>query len=127
MSPEEILSIAREAMKNHDLEKAPEAFKLLEQAEAMGSAEASYAIGTWYLHGIYLKKNMRKAIQLLREAAKADIAEAAFDLAICYERGEGVRKSELKALTLLMRGFALGDLGSGQGLKENLVSTILEI
>jgi uncharacterized protein len=57
---------------------------------------------------------------LLRKAAKADIAEAAFDLAICYERGEGVRKSELKAMALLMRGFALGDLESGQELERLL-------
>jgi uncharacterized protein len=115
-----MLAAVSELMADHDLAKAPEAYELLLKAESAGCAEASYAIGTWYLFGFYLKKNVRKAVQLFRKAAKEEVAAAAFDLAVCYEQGQGVRRSELKAISLMMRAFALGDLSAGQEVERLL-------
>lgn len=100
---------ALKLMHDHDLENAPRAYALLEQAREQGDYRATYAIGTWYLHGFYFGKNVRKGITMIAEAAEHDVSNAAFDLAYAYETGTARKINEKKALCYYMRAFLLGD------------------
>jgi TPR repeat protein len=85
------------------------ALSLLQLAVEQGDVNAMYALGTWYLHGKIVKKNVAKAIRLIRRAAEANVAQASFDLAVCYELGDGVRKSMSQAAKFFFRSFLFGD------------------
>ena len=100
---------ARKLMANHDLAQAPKAYELLRSEMERGGQEARYAIGTWHLHGFYLKKNVRKGVALIAEAADNGVADAAFDMGVSYELGVGRKADENKALCYFMRAFLLGD------------------
>jgi TPR repeat protein len=82
---------------------------LLEKRHAGGDCRATYAIATWYFHGRFYRRNLRRAIRLHRIAIKARNADAAYDLAVSYERGTGVRQNLRKALALYMTAALLGD------------------
>ncbi len=86
-----------------------QAYAHLLDAMKDGDYRAHYAIGTWYLHGRHVAKNLVKAARLLKNAADNDIAEAAFDLAVCYENGQGVKKNKTKAVAMYLRAMRLGD------------------
>jgi uncharacterized protein len=85
-------------------------FELLQQASKAGSGEATYAIGTWYLHGKYVDTNLKKAIVFLRRASRAGFPAACFDLALCYEQGVAVEKDLSKAFELYMEAALRGDV-----------------
>jgi uncharacterized protein len=99
---------ARQLMAGHEVSKAPKAYALLEKAMDKGDYRAAYAIGTWYLHGFYLKKDVKRGVSLIAQAADNGIADAAFDLAVCYELGTGRKINSNKALCYYMRSFLLG-------------------
>lgn len=82
----------------------------LRQAVELGHPMAHYALGTWYLHGVAVRKNYKKAVKLLQKAAQSGITNAKYDLAICYEKGEGIEKSEKKAFKLFLSAAQDGDL-----------------
>jgi TPR repeat protein len=92
--------------KNPDNNKV---LSLLTKSLEEGNPKSAYALGTWYLHGYHVKKNLRKAIQLLRKAARENISEALFDLAVCYEKGAGVKKNEKLALEHYLCAALHGD------------------
>jgi TPR repeat protein len=48
-----------------------EALRWLREASDAGHHGAEYALATWYLHGVALRKNFRLAVSLLKEAARA--------------------------------------------------------
>src|SRR4051812_48929903 len=85
------------------------AVKLMEESHNLGFAKASYAIGTWYLHGVHYKKNLKKGIQYIKIAVKENIPEALFDLAVSYESGLGITKNEKKAFEYYLRAALKGD------------------
>ena len=89
-----------------DLEKT---FNLLNESLKSGNPEAAYALGTWYLHGKFVKKNIKKAVSLLRQAAKHNIKDALYDLAVCYEDGVGVKKNFRLAMECFLRAALRGD------------------
>lgn len=66
------------------------AFALLTQADAAGDARATYALGTWYLHGRspIVEPDRGKAISLLQAAANAGVPDALYDVGVWYEKGE---------------------------------------
>jgi len=109
--------------------KYDEAFELLEQADKKNNPVASYALGTWYLHGTYVEKDLRKAIYYLNKASHGEVKEAFYDLAVCYEKGVGVKKNLQKAFENYLTASYLGDKDSlyeivrclyyGIGVKEN--------
>ena len=101
-------------MADHDLARALKVYELLRLEMNSGNHEAQYAIGTWYLHGFFLKKNIRKGISLIAEAADNGVADAAFDMGVSYELGAGRKVNEKKALCYFMRAFLLGDPGARQ-------------
>jgi TPR repeat protein len=86
------------------------AYELLSAAAEDGDAFSKYALGTWYLHGFFVKRNLRNAIKLIREAAERNISSAAFDLAVCYELGIGIRKNIEEASRYYLRAFLFGDV-----------------
>jgi hypothetical protein len=92
--------------KNADVKKV---FLFLEKSLKTGSSQAAYALGTWYLHGKHVKKNMTMALKLLRQAADGNVAEAFFDLAICYEKGIGVKKNIRLAMEYYLKASLYGD------------------
>lgn len=99
--------IAKRLMQNpKNVEAAYE--KLLVAMES-GDFRAHYAIGTWYLHGHFFKKSVKKGISFIRKAADNGVAEAAFDLAVSYERGIGVVENSEIAASYYLRAFRCGD------------------
>ena len=104
-----LLEKAKLLAKNNDLTKA---FDSLLAAEAKGSAEASYAIGTWYLFGKHVKKDAHRAFQYFTKAGEKGNPNALFNLAICYEKGTGVNKNLQKAFKYYLEAYNHGDLKS---------------
>lgn len=98
--------------KSPNLEKA---FIWLQKAEKNDDPEAIYALGTWYLHGRFVKKNPATAIQYFLRASQNDYKEAFFDLAICYEKGIGVKKNLKKSFECYLQAALIGDI---QGIYE---------
>ena len=82
---------------------------LLVQSLEQGNPKAAYALGTWYLHGENVPRNLRKGIGLLRQAAKANVPDALYDLPICYEKGVGVPENPRMAFELYLRAALYGD------------------
>jgi TPR repeat protein len=81
----------------------------LQIAADKGDPRAHYALGTWYLHGRFFKKNLRKAIAFIRYAAEREIPDALFDLAVCYEKGVGVPRKQNMAMELYLRAALAGE------------------
>lgn len=94
------------ARKNPDVTKVS---GLLSTALGNGDYRAAYALGTWYLHGRYFKRNMKKAFHYLRLAAKYDVPDALYDLAVCYEKGAGTAVNLKKSAQLYLRAALLGE------------------
>jgi TPR repeat protein len=91
--------------------QTPKSLNLLNELHCQGDLRATYAIGTWYLHGSAVTpRNIVKALKMIRAAAKGGVADAAFDLAICYEKGAGVQKSLMRAFEWYVRAALLGDM-----------------
>lgn len=92
--------------------KAPDkakAFKYLQRAFELKDASAAYALATWYLHGIYVKKDLKRGVKFLRQAISTEyIPEAFYDLAISYEKGLGIKKDEKKAYDLYLNAAIWG-------------------
>jgi TPR repeat protein len=82
---------------------------LVTALEKEGDPRAAYAIATWYLSGLHVKKDCKKAVELLTIAANFDIPDACFDLAICFEKGNGVIKNLEKSFYYYMKGALAGD------------------
>gem|GEM_PF-539686 len=89
--------------------KYAEAFDLLKEAARENIPMASYALGTWYLHGRYVEKDLKKGFQYLTKASKGDVGDAFFDLGVCYEKGLGTEKNLGKAFECYVRAANLGD------------------
>jgi uncharacterized protein len=87
---------------------------LLRSGIEAGSAEAMYALGTWYYFGKppVVRKNRASAIKLIERAALANIPDALFDLAIFYEKGEGVVPDPKHAFKLYLRAAIRGQVQS---------------
>jgi TPR repeat protein len=83
--------------------------ELLKKSIAKGNPRATYALGTWYLHGKYIEQDLKKAIDLITKASKNNVPEACFDLAVCYEKGKGIRQNEQKAFEYYLKAALYGD------------------
>ena len=89
-----------------DLKKV---FGLLEKSAQQNNHEALYALGTWYLHGRFVKKNIFLAVKYFTKSIEGDNRNAYYDLALCYEKGEGVKKNYKKAFAFYLKAALLGD------------------
>jgi uncharacterized protein len=87
------------------------AFEMLESAHSEGDPNATYAIGTWYLHGKppAVERNTKKGTDLIREAADAGVANACFDCAVSLEKGISAEKNSRAAFLYFLKAALLGD------------------
>jgi TPR repeat protein len=83
----------------------------LQRAYKAGSADATYALATWYLFGQepYIKQDIKHGNDMLRMAAAAGHGDALYDLGASYEMGVGLRKNTKKAFELYVRAALRGD------------------
>ena len=105
-----------------------EKLNCFEKSAALGNADALASIGTMYLNGYGVKKDVNKARELLQKAVDAGSALALGALGVMYESGTGVEKNYAKALKYFQRAADKGDeqamanLGrmylSGKGVKK---------
>jgi hypothetical protein len=80
-----------------------------EQLEA-GSPLATYAVGTWYLHGANgYPKEPERAAKLIASAADQFVTDAVCDIAFSLEKGIGVEKDFEEALAHYLVAAILGD------------------
>ena len=85
------------------------AFDLLKLSAESNNYEALYAIGTWYLHGRYVKKNAATAVSYFLESIKGNNSNAFYDLALCYEKGVGAKRNVKRAFECYLNAALLGD------------------
>jgi TPR repeat protein len=78
-------------------------FGLLTKANEAGDSRATYAIGTWYLFGKYVEKDLKKGYQYIKVAAEKNNPDALYDLAVFYEKGVVVRKNCKTAFKLYLK------------------------
>lgn len=86
-----------------------EAAQLLERASQFNNPEAIYALGTWYFHGKYFKRDRVKGFRLMLQAADLFHPNACYDVAASFELGSGIEKNLKKAFIYYMRAMILGD------------------
>ena len=70
-----------------DLGDQEKARGLREAAARKGDDRAVYALRSWYLHGVHVKRDMKKAKALLQKAATLGNGDAVYELAVGLERG----------------------------------------
>jgi uncharacterized protein len=85
------------------------AFELLTKASKKGNSEALYAIGTWYLHGTFVKKAPKLAVDYFLKSIGGNHCNAYYDLAVCYEEGVGIKKDYKRAFECYLNAALLGD------------------
>lgn len=85
------------------------AFELLNKSAEYKNPKAYYALGTWYLHGTYVKKDIPKAIDYLMKSAEGKYPDAFYDLGVCYETGIGVEKDLDKAFESYLQASIRGE------------------
>jgi len=88
---------------------------LLRQAAALGSADAIFALGTWYFFGDPFERSVKKALTYYRKAAKLGSVNACLELGKIYQTGEIVAKNHHKTIEYYVMALALG---SGQAYYE---------
>ena len=100
------LALHENSKRNPDFKKM---YDFFEKSYKQGNIKAAYALGTWYLHGYHVKKNLKKAIKLIKNAANANVSEALYDLAVSYEIGKGSKKSSRLAFEYYLKSALYGD------------------
>ena len=106
------------------------AFELLNKSANARNAEALYAIGTWYLHGRFVKQAPGLAVDYFLKSIQENYAPAYYDLAVCYEKGVGSKKNPKRAFECYLNAALFGEKQSlyevgrcfyyGIGISKNL-------
>ena len=109
LKPQEMYERALRLAEDDREAHANEVVLLLEGAANAGHAKAAHALATWYIHGIGVRKNFKKAVALETVAARSGITEALYNLAFAYETGRGTKKDEAKAFQLYREAARDGD------------------
>ena len=86
-----------------------EAFPILEQASALGSAEAMYILGEFHTEGKHIEKNLSKALEYYNKASEKKYPKALYKLGMFYLKGEIVDKDLVKAEKLIEESARYGD------------------
>lgn len=88
-------------------------FFMYKELSSLGTPAALCRLGTWYLEGIYVQKNIRKAFEYFERAAdlrSANYAEAQYQLGMLYEAGIGCEINLEKAKTLYKQAGEQGHI-----------------
>lgn len=114
---------------NGDFEAAANEFIPLAKR---GDHRAMYALGSMYVAGQGVEKDLKKAFDLFKEAAQNGRADAMHKLGIMYEEGVGTKQNIKKAIRYYQKSAKLGyPLGqyqfglmymNGKGVKSNPVN-----
>jgi TPR repeat protein len=89
-----------------DFARAAELLRIAAQA---GSAEAQYALGTFYKEGRGVNKDLSEAARLWALAALADNTDAQVEYALALFNGEGVAKNEAAAAAIFRKAALHGN------------------
>ena len=84
-------------------------FDLLNESAKAQNPEALYALGTWHLHGRFVKKKPEEAVNYFLKSIEGNNSNAYYDLAVCYEKGVGVKKNYKAAFDCYLNAALLGD------------------
>ena len=74
-----------------------------ESVPKQGLADAQYLLGMYYLEGIGVPTDAKKAIEWFRRAAEQEHVEAQFQLGKCYFGGWGVSEDKEKGIELIRK------------------------
>jgi TPR repeat protein len=78
-------------------------------AANQGSAEAQAWLGSMYMHGHGVVRNLTTALNLIQSSANSNNPVGLRFLALMYQGGQGVTRSYAEAVTLFNRAAALND------------------
>jgi len=78
-------------------------------ATNQGSAEAQAWLGSMYLHGHGVVRNLTTALNLIQSSANSNNPVGLRFLALMYQGGQGVTRNYAEAVTLFNRAVALND------------------
>ncbi len=73
------------------------------QAARQGDVVAQSNLGSLYLHGVGVKRNLHKALHWFSQAAAQGDGLAQFNLGLLYQEGQGIERDEAKAIEWLER------------------------
>ncbi len=82
------------------------AIPYLEQAEALGHAEAGYNLASLYAKGDGVEQDFKKAVAYLRKSADRGYYPAMTNLGLLYAQGQGVEQNYLTARSLWLKAAA---------------------
>jgi uncharacterized protein len=85
------------------------AFDFLNESAKAQNPEALYALGTWYLHGRFVKRKPAEAVHYFLQSIEGNNSSAYYDLAVCYEKGIGIKKNHKAAFECYLNAALLGD------------------
>lgn len=88
------------------------AFKNLLDAHEANSGEASYALGSWYLHGRHVEHDISTAVEYWLSGAKLNNIDSLTELAKYYENEEYCCQDMSKSLGYYIKAALLGDAAS---------------
>ena len=92
----------RKALRFANSSQNSAALPLLESASENGYGPAQYALGTWYLHGVSVEINVKRAADLFEKSVRSGFKGAMYDYAVCLETGNGVKKNLAQASKLYL-------------------------
>ena len=69
---------------------------LLTEAAEAGSGEAAVAIASWYVHGKYVSKNLKRATEWFAMAARLGCADGYYGIAVAHHLGKGGMTKNLR-------------------------------
>ena len=104
-------TLLKRALKEMEKDKPDKekAFAHLNESAIENNYEAMYALGTWYLHGIYVRKNKSMAVDYFVKSIVGNNKNAFYDLAVCYEKGTGIKMNKKKAFECYLNAALLGE------------------
>lgn len=89
-----------------------EAVIYLKQAAHLGDAKAICTLGTCYLKGLGVEKDIGMGIELYNNAAQRGNKAAYYHLGLCYERGTGVSQNTALAREYFKKAAEMGHSGA---------------
>ena len=92
-----------------DKDNLEHVYHLLQEAVSLGSYNAMYALGSWYLHGKFVGRNYKKGFLLIQASIPNNKNETFYDLAVCYETGKGIKMNKAKAFEYYLKSALLGN------------------
>lgn len=103
----------KQATTDHQLVSKETIKQLIRHAE-LEKPEIYHMLGTWYLAGKHVKKNLKRALSYFQKAADEDVIEALYQLALHHESGIGTQQDTQEAYLLFVKAALNGHRPSAQ-------------